>query len=362
MMLTDAQTGLQTPIEFFVAILPCSQLTYACGSPSQKSNDFLGCIRSALDYFGGVPNAIVTDNLKPAVTRVSKYDPQINLSMSQFAEYYDLAVLPTRAYKPRDKALVESAVNILYTRVYAPLYDRVFHTLEQFKATVKDLIDRHNKMPFQQKPYSRLDQFNTVEKMELRPLPEIPFVIRNFQNARVHPNCHVYLKEDKHNYSVPFQYVSKEIQIVYDTQMVEIFKDFDRIATHQRIKQPYTYSTIEKHLHPAHRYYAIWSESFFLDKGKGIGANTLKLIEKIFHQCKHPEQGFKLCQGVLQLAKRYGQDRIEHAATICVDYEFVSYRKIEHILTIYQKCNPQDQSDTAPTIQHENIRGADHYQ
>jgi transposase len=360
--LTDPDTGLQTPIDFFVAILPCSQLTFACGSLSQQTPDFLGCLVAALEYFGGVPCAIVPDNLKPAVSRSSKYDPEINPSMAHFAEYYDVAILPTRARKPKDKALVENAVNILYTRVYAPLYDRIFYTLQEFNLAVLELINKHNRVQFTEKPISRLDQFNAIEKKELKPLPDLAFQVKHFQTTKVHPNCHIQLSKDKHHYSVPYQYVSKEVQVSYDANTVEIFYKMDRIATHQRKKQSYGYSTNQEHLHPKHQYYSTWSESFFLEKSQQIGPNTHSLIQKIFYQSKHPEQGFKLCQGVLQLAKYHGYPQLERAAKICVQYEFVSYKKIEHIIATYEKFNLDEENLPPSSIHHENIRGASNYQ
>lgn len=363
-MLTDPVTGLQTPIEFFVAILPCSQRTYACGSFSQKVPDFLNCLSAALAYFGGVPHAIVPDNLKPAVSRASRYDPEINPSMAQFAEHYDTAVLPTRARKPKDKALVENAVNILYTRVYSRLYDKVFHTMDQFNAAVLELVDKHNKTLLQGKPYSRLDQFNRIEKDQLRPLPRHAFEMNSYQNAKVHPDCHVRLSEDKHHYSVPYQFVSKQVSLVYNARTVEIYHKMDRIATHSRNKQMFAYSTIVEHLHPRHQYYNCWSETYFIDKSIQIGPHMHSLIQKVFYQCKHPEQGFKLCQGLIQLGKKYNASQMERAATLCVQYDFISYRKYEHILTSYQHYNleHQDEEDGQPVIHHDNIRGASNYQ
>ncbi|MBK7808484.1 MAG: hypothetical protein IPJ51_19665 [Saprospiraceae bacterium] len=122
---------------------------------------------------GGVPNAIVTDNLKPAVIKASKFDPELNASMADFAAHYDTVVLPTRARKPKDKALVESAVNILYTRVYAPLHDKVFHTLKDLNIAIRALVDRHNQMLFQGKNFSRRQQFENIEKDMLKALPDM---------------------------------------------------------------------------------------------------------------------------------------------------------------------------------------------
>ena len=362
--LTDKQTKDKIPVEFFVAILPCSQYTYAEACLSQQTPDFLHCLSNALSWFGGVPAAIVTDNLKPSVIKASKYDPEINHSMSDFADHYDTAVLPTRARKPKDKALVESAINILYTRVYAPLHDRVFYTLQELNDAITELLRKHNQQNFQGKTISRIQQFDTLERNELRPLPACAFEQKTYVQAKVHPNCHVMLGKDKHHYSVPYQYIGQKVEIGYTSQTVEVFLKYDRIAIHQRNRTPNRYTTNEAHLHPKHHFYQNWSRDHFIKQGTKIGPNTLVLVEQMFLQCKHPEQAFKACQGVLQLAVKYGNNRVEEASSICIQYDFVSYRKLDKILALadqglFASLN-DDQQDV--NIDHKNIRGESYYQ
>jgi transposase len=361
--LIDPETGEQIAVEFFVAILPCSQYTYAEASLSQKTPDFLGSIARSLTYFGGVPNALVTDNLTPAVNKASKYDPEINRSMADFAEHYDTVVLPTRARKPKDKALVESAVNILYSRIYAPLHDKVYHTLTDLNKAILALLGKHNAMLFQGKSTSRRQQFESMEKELLKPLPHVPFELKSYQEAKVHPNCHVLLSEDKHHYSVPYQYVGLKVQIGFTSQSVEIYHKYERIAIHQRSRNNHRYTTNSAHLHPKHQYYNNWSEDFFLSEGIKVGLNTQQFITQIFHQSKHPEQGYKSCQGVLMLAKKHGNDKVEIAARICLQYEFVSYTKLAHILSLdYLKITETEQEDEIQlNLYHENIRGESNY-
>lgn len=362
LFLTDPDTGEQQSVEFFVGILPCSQLTFGMATLSQQSPDFLMCLAECLKYIGGTPSAIVTDNLKPAVIRASKYDPEINKSMVDFADHYQTVVLPTRTYKPKDKALVESAVNILYTRVYAPLHDRVFHTLRQLNEAIAELIDKHNSMLFQQKQISRLEQFIALEKDNLNPLPAQPFVIRKYCKAKVHPNCHVMLSEDKHHYSVPYSYVGKELDISYCSKTVEIYCRLDRIATHERKRAPHGYTTNEAHLHPRHQYYGMWSEEFFVKQGQRIGQQTKMMITQIFARSRHPEQAFKRSQGILSLSKKYDQQQMEQASTICLQYEYISYRHLEYILTNLEKLKLSDTSvESDPIIRHNNIRGENYF-
>ncbi|MEO5581902.1 MAG: IS21 family transposase [Saprospiraceae bacterium] len=261
--LTDPETGELIPVEFFVGILPCSGLTYGQACMSTQSVDFIDSIRNCLEYIGGVPCAIVTDNLKPAVNKASKYDPEINRSMADLVEHYNMCVLPTRTYKPKDKALVEGAVNILYTRVYAPIRNEVFYSLEQLNEAIRKLVDAHNRMLFQQKEISRLDQFNAIEKDQLKALPSIAFISRKYQTARIHPNCHVQLSEDKHHYSVPFTYVSKEVEISYGNDTVEIYYKLNRIAIHNRARKKHAYTTLTDHLHPNINIITVGQSSFF---------------------------------------------------------------------------------------------------
>jgi len=360
--LTDADTGELIPVEFFVGILPCSGYTYAETCISQQSADFLGCLGNCMTYIGGVPQAIVTDNLKPAVIRASKYDPELNKSMADFAEHYDTAILPTRARKPQDKALVESAVNILYTRVYAPLHDRLFHSLTQLNQAIKELLDKHNHMLFQKKEYSRKQQFESIEQQTLKPLPKTFFELRKYQQATAHPNCHVLLSEDKHHYSLPYQYVGKKVSISYTNKSVEIYFKYERIAIHQRNRAFHKYTTIDAQLHPKHQYYKRWNKDYFIEQGTNIGSNTHLLMEQIFMGCKHPEQGFKLCQGVLNLASKHGNIRLDKACGLCLQYEFISYRRLVHLLSIdFEKIILEKEPETQLSIFHENLRGDKYY-
>jgi transposase len=361
LQIIDYETGEVTQVEFFVGVLACSGYTFGMACQSQQSPDFLGCLGACLESIGGVPSAIVTDNLKPAVTKASKYDPEINHSMADFAQHYDTVVLPTRAYSPKDKALVEGAVKILYTRVYAQLANKTFYSIHELNAAITELVERHNNMAYQNKIGSRKQQFETLEKEKLKALPNQAFELSKYQIAKVHPNCHVVLSEDKHHYSVPYQYVGKKVSIKYSNQQVLIYWDYNQIAIHERLKIKHKYSTNSAHLHPKHKYYSNWSSEFFEAEGAKIGENTQLLMNQILAQSKHPEQGFKLCQGVLQLKKKHGKEELELACEICIQYDMISYRKLEYILQHAIK-EVKDSLPSEPEIVHQNIRGVSYYQ
>ncbi len=142
--ITDKETGEQVPVEVFIAILPNSQYTYVEACMSQKREDLVTCMAGVLSFFGGVPKAIVSDNLKSAVTRASKYEPDINRTFKDFARHYGCVINPTRIYSPQDKALVENAVHLAYQRIYYPMRNMTFFSLADLNREIRKLLEGYN--------------------------------------------------------------------------------------------------------------------------------------------------------------------------------------------------------------------------
>jgi transposase len=138
--IVDKDTGEIKQIDVFVSILPCSQYTYVEACATQNRNDFISCCKNALHFYGGVPKAIVSDNLKSAVTRASKHEAVINRCFKDFASYYGCVINPARVYAPQDKALVENAVHLTYQRIYYPLREMTFFSIEELNREIRRLL------------------------------------------------------------------------------------------------------------------------------------------------------------------------------------------------------------------------------
>jgi transposase len=243
----DITTGEIKKVEVFVAILGASQLTYVEAVESQSLEDFILCSENALHFFGGAPSAIVPDNLKSAVTKTSKYEPQINENFEAFADHYGMSVVPARAYKPKDKALVEGAVKITYNRIYTNLRDKKFTSLELLNQEIKLHLQNHNQQNFTGRKYSRQQQFEEMEKQVLQPLPLMRFEMRKSVVITVMINGYVRLHCDKHSYSVPFKYIGKKVKLFFSKSKIEIYYKYEQIASHTRTKSPHNYTTENTH-------------------------------------------------------------------------------------------------------------------
>ena len=359
--IVDEHTGEFQELEIFVCVLGSSQYTYVEACPSQKKADFIRCIENALWYYGGVPKALVVDNLKAAVTKSSRYEPKVNETLVDFAEYYGTTVLPTRAYKPRDKAIVENAVRIIYTRVFAPLRNQTFHDVMSINKAILGLLEQHNSMSFRGRNYSRTSLFKEVESQILDPLPSKRYELKDYANGTVHKNSHIYLSKDKHYYSAPYRYIGKKVRIVFSNSVVEIYYRQERIAIHTRIKSKYQYSTIEEHIPSFHRFVSEWSPEKFINWAGFIGEECKYFITKILDKKQHPEQSYKSCLGVLHLAKKVGNIRLNNACKRALNYQAYNYKIIESILEKRWDIIDESVEETTELPYHKNIRGRNYY-
>jgi transposase len=360
--LTDANGG-EREVELFVAVFPASGLLYCEATENQRIDCLVPATRHSLEYAQGCPQIIVPDNLKAAVTTASRYEPQLNDTFEDFATHYGCAVIPARVRHPRDKALVEAAVNRVYQRILAPLRDRRFGSLDDLNEAIAERLELLNDQPMQRIGISRWERFRCIEQPLLKALPADAYEIRQFREATVAFNYHVYFSPDKHYYSVPWTYRRKIVRIVSTDRSVEVFCNHDRIAAHRRDRSPGGYSTQVEHMPSQHRMYAEWSPQRLLNWAQNTGPQMSALIATVLESRQLPEQSFRTCLGILKLNDRYGQRRLEAAASRAVIYGVTTYRGVRSILE--KGLDGLTVERTAASFvlpQHANIRGEHYYE
>ena len=365
-MVYDRLTGAGREVETLVAILGASQLTYAEATETQQKEDWINANEHALRYFGGVPEAIVPDCLKSAVAKADKYEPDINPEFADFARHHNTVILPARPHSPKDKALAENAVKILYQRVFAPLRDRIFCSVPELNEAIWERLELHNHTPFQRMKISRWDLFNEIERAALKPLRPDPYELRRFLSLKVQFNYHCFFSPDKHYYSVPYHYSGKQVTVIYTGSVIEIYHKNLRIALHQRQYGPNRYTTVKEHMPPHHQFYDSWSPQKMIGWAEQVGVEAKAMIEAVLESRPFPEQAYKSCLGILNLARKYGKERLNEACRRALAYGALSYRSVRNILESKLDTLP-DQHEEEEAWQrarplHENIRGTEYFQ
>lgn len=358
--IVDRTTGEIAQAKLFVAVLGHSNFTYVEPVLSEDLGTWIGANARALEFFGGVPEIGVPDNLKAGVSRACRYEPEVNPTYAEFAEHYAMAIVPARAGKPRDKAKVEVGVQIAQRWILAALRNETFYSLDELWSAVRPLLDRLNDRVMRKVGRSRRDLFEKEERGALKALPATRFEMAEWKRARVNIDYHA--EFERHYYSVPYSYLGAEVEIRATASVIEIFKGTRRIASHPRSRERNRATTVIEHMPKSHREYSEWSPSRLCAWAKKMGPSSAAVVEEIMKRRMHPVQGFRSCLGILRLSKQFGAERLERACTRAVAYNAYSYKSIETILKQGLDARPTRPEKIAVQIPlHENIRGSGYY-
>lgn len=355
----DRMTGEVRPAQIFVAVLGASSYTYAEATWTQSLVDWTGSHARALAFFGGAPELVVPDNLRAAVTAAHRYEPDLNPTYQDLAAHYGMAIVPARVRKPRDKAKVEVAVQVVERWILAALRHRVCFSLAELNAEIARLLERLNARPFRKLPGSRRSAFDALDRPALRPLPPQPYVFAQWKKVRVHVDYHVEL--ERHYYSVPHTLIGKELHLRYTDHTVECLHHGVRVASHKRSHAPGRHTTLDDHMPVRHRHAGQWSPARLRRWAAQTGPHTVALIEHVLGARRHPEQSYRTCLGILRLGKSYGDDRLEAACQHALTLGTYAVRSLESILKHrLDRATPSVQTTLDLPAEHDNLRGA-HY-
>lgn len=355
----DRETGVEYHAEIFVSVLGASSYTYVRASRSQGLQDWCKSHEYAFLFFGGVTNSVVPDNLRAAVSKAHRYEPDLNPTYQELAEHYGVAIIPARVRKPKDKAKVEVGVQGIERWILAPLRKRRFFSIAEINAAIEPLLKAYNERPFQQMLGSRLSHFQEHEKPALKPLPANVYDYAEWKKAKSGIDYHVAV--DKHYYSIPYQYVRKAIDVRISSHLIECFYKSERMAVHARVYKA-GHSTIKAHMPKSHQAYLEWTPERLRQWARKTGKHTEALIAKVIADRPIAEQSFRACLGILRLGKHYGDERLENAAKRALALSAYRYRNIESILKNGLDKQPLPQTTAEETeVCHDNVRGSSYY-
>jgi transposase len=357
----NAATGETREAQVFIAVLGASNYTYAEATWTQSLPDWINSHVRAFEFFQGVPELIIPDNLKSGVSKACRYEPDLNPTYQEMATHYGCAVIPARVRKPRDKAKVEAGVQVVERWVLARLRHRTFFSLQELNREIHALIDRLNNRPFKKLPGSRRSLFESLDSPALKPLPMEPYVYAEWKKAKVHIDYHI--EVEGHYYSVPYQLVKEPVEARITGQTIEIFHKGRRIACHRRSHHKGHHTTVVGHMPKPHQQYLQWTPQRLAAWAGKTGESTRSLIEAIIRSRVHPQQGFRSALGIMRLEKDYGSQRLESACKRALTFSGFSFKSVQAILKSGLDQQPlSTPSQQSLFIHHPNIRGAQYYQ
>jgi transposase len=359
----DRDSGEERRAHVFVAVWGASNFTYAEATWSETKVDWIAAHVNALTYAGGAPALLVPDNPKALISEANRYEPEPNRTYQALAEHYSCAVLPARPRKPRDKAKAEFGVQLVERWILARLRHWRFFSLAELNAAIGELLVELNNRPFQKLDGSRRSWFELLERPVIRPLPSTPFEYAEFKKAKV-SRLDYHVEFERHYYSVPHVLVGQEVELRVTRTLLEVLHHHRRVASHARSAVRGGYTTVAEHMPASHRAHQTWSPQRLLQWAGRIGVATQNVVAHILQTKPHPEQGYRACLGMLALARKFGEPRLEGACARALAIGAMSRKSVASILANGLDQQPVQlalDNDAPPLPAHANVRGPHYY-
>ncbi len=357
--ITEPVTGYIWQAHIFVSVLPATNYTFAMATRDESLESWIMGHINTFEFFGGLTELLVPDNPKAGVTKPCRYEPDLNRTYLELATHYGIAVVPARPRRPRDKAKVETAVQIVERWILAKFRNRTFFSLEELNQAISIELVALNNKPFQKLEGSRLSMFEALEKPLLRPLPAHRYEFARWKKAMVNIDHHI--EAEKNFYSAPYKLVKEQVEVRLTASVVEILHKGKRVASHERLYGKGKFSTLNEHRPKAHQKYLEWTPSRIIRWAKETGPQTAAMVQAIMDDKPHPEQGYRACLGLIRLGDRYSKERLETACARALLFNTISYRSVKSILEKGLDRLTKEEAPALEPVRHHNLRGSKYY-
>jgi transposase len=359
----DAASGEIHRAEIFVAVLGASSYTYAEATLSQQLPDWIASHVRCFEFLGCVPALLIPDQLKSAIKLACRYEPECTSTYEDLARHYGTAVLAARPKHPRDKAAVENGVLVVQRWILARLRNRQFFSLEALNAAIGELLVVLNNRAFKKLEGCRASAFDAIDRPAMKALPATRYEYATWKKALVGIDYHV--EFDGHYYSVPHSLVKQKLELRVTATTVECFFKGKRVASHLSAAKRGRHTTVSAHMPESHRRHMQWTPGRLLNWALSIGPATRDVVKWQLENRPHPEQGYRACLGLLNLAKHYGEARLEAACKRALAIGSPRRRSIKSILEAkldqHPELFPADNHVATPLPAHSNVRGAEYF-
>ncbi len=363
----NSATGEVAEAQLFVAVLGASNYTYVLAVPDQSLPWWITCHTKAFEYYNGLPEIVVPDNLKSGVSKACRYEPDLNPTYHRMGQHYGVAIMPARARKPKDKAKVEAGVLLVTRWITATLRNHTFFSMAALNEKIAELLIKLNTRKFKKLPTSRKELFEALEKAVLRPLPAEPYEYAEWKEAAA-VNIDYHVEVDSHYYSVLYTFVGKRLGVWMTARTIEFILNNKRVWLHPRSYVKGGYTTVKEHMPKSHQEYLGWTPSRISTWAAANGPHTALLVDAVIKSRTHPQQGYRASLGIIRLEKRYGKERLEAAARRALAIRAYSYKSVKSILKTGLDQMPlpldaasEERKEVTQPKAHKNVRGSRYF-
>jgi len=351
----DHKTGKMRQAYCFVMTLSCSRHQYVEFVFDQKMETWIGCHRRAFASFKGVPKEIVIDNLKAAVIKAGLEDAVLSEPYRKMARHYGFMIHPCRIRTPEHKGKVENGVRYVKRSFLAGAeFLDINDANREVREWVSDEAGLRIHGTIAEQPLKR---FYDLEQKALLPLPDEDFELLEIRQAKVHRDCHVQINGSF--YSVPFRHIGKTLEVHVYERTVQIYRGIELLVTHERAIRKGQRVTRTEHYPEDKSIYLTRTREYCENRANLVGPKCGEVVELLLSA--RPLDNLRAVQGIISLAGKYGDSRLEAACARALCYGDPRYRRIRDILRSGISLETDDRQMQTEFKVYEYARGAEEF-
>ena len=323
--MVDPADGQRRRAWAFVMTLCFSRHQYVEFVWDQTVATWLGCHRRAFEWFGGVPERLIIDNPKCAISRACIHDPLVQRAYAECAEGYGFRIDPCPPADPQKKGIVEAGVKYVKGN-FLPM--RSFRDLADLNSQARQWVMSEAGLREHGTTRAQPLALFVLERSSLRPLPAIAPDLGTWSAVRVHRDCHVQF--DRSFYSAPFVLIGQQLWLRATDTTVALHHEHRQVAVHLRSRRRGSRITVPDHLPPAAQAFFAHDREWCLQQAAAIGAACKCLLDILLSD--RIVERLRAAQALLRLADRFGPERLEAACVRALAHNSPFYRTVKTIL------------------------------
>lgn len=361
----NQDTGEIKMAEIFVGVLGYSNYTYCEATLSQNQLDWNASHMRMFQFFNGVPQVVVPDNLKSAVIKADKYAPTLNVGYQRLCDHYNISAVPARVYKPKDKAKAENGVRLVQRWILFRLKRQQFFSLEELNRAIRPLLEQFNNKVYQKQEGNRYQRYLDNELPLLKSLPNQPYANEYWDTVRI-PSDDYYARIDDSFYSVPYTHRGKLLNYSKSDDTVKLYYQHDLVAVHAKAHEKNKIITNSEHMPENHRVLKQFTPEYVLHWAQQYGEHTVLYFQQYLDKYLNRTARYRFVNGFKRMIQNHnmGNTEVEHICQLALSRKTFLLPELKQLCVGVQKVKlkqTSEQSSNPVFNQHENLRGREHY-
>ena len=322
----DPEVGRNRVLHALVVTLILSRHQYVYLTHSQDMNALIAGIEEAWHFFGGVTRRLILDNMKAAVVKADRYEPVFTRTFQDYSQHRGFIIDSAVVRHPEGKGIVESQIRYVRENFFkGEEFKNREHAQQEAVRWCRSISGMRIHGTTRKRPHMVFEQ---EEQNALLPLSDERFDVPAFAFCRVHRDHHIMFRRG--GYSLPTQYIGKEVDVRGDSALVRIYYQNQLIRTHPKVAAGKRSTDFDDYPKDKSAY-AMRDVEYYKRKAAENGEKQGEFMAELLNG-DVPWAFIRQAQKLLRLNDKYGAARVEVACQRALAFGLMNVSRVERII------------------------------